>query len=236
MNVESRNLFRHERQMQQVLAATVAAGVSSSFAATLGGVLFSIEITTLYYDLGNYLKAFIASVSGSVAVSIVRTIAEGSSAYIERTFSADEIRLWQYTVCALMGVLCGFLGPVYVNFRLHMLKLARKWGKHHINHDKERRWEYVRASTKIACLVATITAVLTYFPGEYTRTRSLEKFKNLLNEGDLPDTYFEPSFGLSVDGSIFVSLFVSIVITFITAALGTSVTVPSGDFIQTAVS
>lgn len=30
---------------------------------------------------------------------------------------------WQYSVFAVMGVLCGLLGPVYVNFRLQMLKV-----------------------------------------------------------------------------------------------------------------
>ncbi|CAN0399167.1 unnamed protein product, partial [Ectocarpus sp. 8 AP-2014] len=60
----------------QVLAASVAVGLSSTFAATIGGVLFSIEITTLYYDVGNYFKAFVAAISGTVAVSVVRHLAE----------------------------------------------------------------------------------------------------------------------------------------------------------------
>lgn len=56
----------------------MAVGLSSTFAATIGGVLFSIEITTLHYDVGNYFKAFVAAISGTVAVSLVRTLAEGS--------------------------------------------------------------------------------------------------------------------------------------------------------------
>lgn len=59
-------------------------GLSSSFAATIGGVLFSIEITTLYYDIGNYFKAFVAAISGTVAVSLVRTLAEGSAVRAKR--------------------------------------------------------------------------------------------------------------------------------------------------------
>lgn len=45
--------------------------------------------------------------------------------YIERDFSKDEFRVWQYPVFAAMGVLCGFVGPLYVNFRLNMLKARR---------------------------------------------------------------------------------------------------------------
>lgn len=44
--------------------------------------------------------------------------------YIERGFSKDEFRVWQYAVFAAMGVLCGFVGPLYVNFRLNMLKVG----------------------------------------------------------------------------------------------------------------
>lgn len=44
--------------------------------------------------------------------------------YIERDFSKDEFEVWQYPVFAAMGVLCGFVGPLYVNFRLNMLKVC----------------------------------------------------------------------------------------------------------------
>lgn len=43
--------------------------------------------------------------------------------YITRDFSEDEFEVWQYPVYAAIGVLCGFLGPLYINFRLHMLKV-----------------------------------------------------------------------------------------------------------------
>ncbi|CAM9400869.1 unnamed protein product, partial [Hapterophycus canaliculatus] len=214
----------------QVLAASVAVGLSSTFAATIGGVLFSIEITTLYYDVGNYFKAFVAAISGTVAVSLLRTLVEGSPEYIERDFSKDEFRVWQYPVFAAMGVLCGFVGPLYVNFRLNMLKLGRKWGKHSIRAVPSRRWEYVRAATAVACLAATMTAVLSFFPGEFTRLTPLTTFKELLREGSLADIW---SSGFT--HNIFIALPVSIVTWIITAAMGTSVAVPSGDFIQTTV-
>eukprot|EP00903_Cladosiphon_okamuranus_P009149 g8742.t1 len=224
------DILKKETVLRQVLAATVAVGLSSTFAATIGGVLFSIEITTLYYDVGNYFKAFVAAISGTVAVSLLRTLLEGSPEYIERDFSKDEFRVWQYPVFAAMGVLCGFIGPLYVNFRLNMLKLGRKWGKHSIRTAPARRWEYVWAATSVACLAATMTAVLSFFPGRFTRLTPLTTFKELLREGDLSDTWIS-----GFTDSIFIALALSIVTWIITAALGTAVTVPSGDFIQTTV-
>lgn len=72
-----------------MLAASVAVGLSSTFAATIGGVLFSIEITTLYYDVGNYFKAFVAAISGTVAVSVLRTLAEGSAVSVRDTVASN---------------------------------------------------------------------------------------------------------------------------------------------------
>jgi len=38
--------------------------VSSTFASPIGGVLFSIEVTTNYYEISNYWKSFMAAVAG----------------------------------------------------------------------------------------------------------------------------------------------------------------------------
>lgn len=41
-----------------MLAASVAAGVTATFNAPIGGVLFSIEVTTTYYAVNDLWKAF----------------------------------------------------------------------------------------------------------------------------------------------------------------------------------
>jgi H+/Cl- antiporter ClcA len=41
-----------------MLAAAVAAGVTATFGAPIGGVLFSIEVTSTYYFVSNLWKAF----------------------------------------------------------------------------------------------------------------------------------------------------------------------------------
>lgn len=45
-----------------VLAAACAVGVTATFGAPIGGVLFSIEVTTTYYVTSNYWRAFFSSV------------------------------------------------------------------------------------------------------------------------------------------------------------------------------
>jgi chloride channel 2 len=43
---------------KQMLAASVAVGVTSSFGAPIGGTLFSIEVTATYYFVNNLWKTF----------------------------------------------------------------------------------------------------------------------------------------------------------------------------------
>lgn len=41
-----------------MLTAAVAAGVTATFGAPIGGVLFSIEVTSTYYFVSNFWKTF----------------------------------------------------------------------------------------------------------------------------------------------------------------------------------
>lgn len=91
-------MFRFPSLRRQILDAACAVGVSSTFAAPVGGVLFSIEVwcrpesaphptywfiknktqkihtqaTTNYFELSNLWKSFMAAVGG---FAVTRTIA-----------------------------------------------------------------------------------------------------------------------------------------------------------------
>ena len=55
---------------KQIMAASAAVGVSSTFNAPVGGLLFSVEVTSTYYLVANYWKSFIAAMAGSVACNL----------------------------------------------------------------------------------------------------------------------------------------------------------------------
>lgn len=44
-----------------MLTAAVASGVTATFGAPIGGVLFSIEVSSTYYMVSNLWKAFFCS-------------------------------------------------------------------------------------------------------------------------------------------------------------------------------
>lgn len=59
--------FRHiglnATRARAMLAAGVAAGVTATFGAPVGGVLFSIEVTASYYAVSGLWRAFICAVA-----------------------------------------------------------------------------------------------------------------------------------------------------------------------------
>jgi len=52
-------------QRLEILAAACAVGVASNFGAPIGGVLFSIEVTSTYFAVRNYWRGFYAAVVGA---------------------------------------------------------------------------------------------------------------------------------------------------------------------------
>lgn len=67
-----RSIGANDHLRRQVLAAGCAAGVSASFGAPVGGVLFSIEVTSTYYSISHLWKAMFTAVCGSLLFHITR--------------------------------------------------------------------------------------------------------------------------------------------------------------------
>lgn len=58
-------IYENESRNSEMLAAACAVGVGSCFAAPVGGVLFSIEVTTTYFAVRNYWRGFFTAVCGA---------------------------------------------------------------------------------------------------------------------------------------------------------------------------
>ncbi len=117
------SIFNHVRRQDgkrlEVIACACASGVSSTFGAAFGGVLFSIEFTASAYRVKNLPKACLTSVIALVALLFL-----GGSRQLARfpTGSGDEIvsaAVHSPNACevlgfALIGVLCGLSGALFV--------------------------------------------------------------------------------------------------------------------------
>ena len=59
-------IYANESRNSEMLAAACAVGVACCFGSPIGGVLFSIEVTAVYFAVRNYWRGFFAAVCGFV--------------------------------------------------------------------------------------------------------------------------------------------------------------------------
>ena len=71
-----------EARMVELLSAACAVGVSCCFAAPIGGVLFSIEVTSTYFAVRDYWRAFFGSVMSALVFRIAGKISFRNNCFL----------------------------------------------------------------------------------------------------------------------------------------------------------
>lgn len=111
-------IYENESRNSEMLAAACAVGVGACFAAPVGGVLFSIEVTTTYFAVRNYWRGFFAAVCGATIFRLLAVWFQNTDtvrAFFLTHFTADfPFDPQELFVFALMGVLGGLGGALYV--------------------------------------------------------------------------------------------------------------------------
>ncbi|EGI58484.1 Chloride channel protein 2 [Acromyrmex echinatior] len=123
-------IYENESRNCEMLAAACAVGVASCFAAPIGGVLFSIEVTTVYFAVRNYWRGFFAAVCGATMFRLLaiwfqreETITAMFATNFTMEFPFDPQEL---LVFALIGVGSGLLGAFYVWLHRQYVIFMRK--------------------------------------------------------------------------------------------------------------
>lgn len=111
-------IYENESRNSEMLAAACAVGVGACFAAPIGGVLFSIEVTTTYFAVRNYWRGFFAAVCGATIFRLLAVWFQNTDtvrAFFLTHFTADfPFDPQELFIFALMGVVCGVGGALYV--------------------------------------------------------------------------------------------------------------------------
>ncbi|XP_034488309.1 chloride channel protein 2-like isoform X3 [Drosophila innubila] len=111
-------IYENESRNSEMLAAACAVGVGACFAAPVGGVLFSIEVTTTYFAVRNYWRGFFAAVCGATVFRLLAVWFQNADTVralfltnFTTEFPFDPQELF---VFALIGFVCGLGGATYV--------------------------------------------------------------------------------------------------------------------------
>ncbi|XP_026667131.1 chloride channel protein 2 isoform X2 [Ceratina calcarata] len=123
-------IYENESRNCEMLAAACAVGVASCFAAPIGGVLFSIEVTTVYFAVRNYWRGFFTAVCGATMFRLLaiwfqreETITAMFVTNFTMDFPFDPQELF---VFALIGVGSGLGGAFYVWLHRQYVIFMRK--------------------------------------------------------------------------------------------------------------
>ncbi len=112
------SIFQHIRRQDgrrlEIIACACASGVSATFGAAFGGVLFSIEFTASAYRVKNLPKAFLTSVIAMLAILGLGASDQLSLFDQDGTWHQHNPKVFELLLFAAIGVLCGLLGAAFV--------------------------------------------------------------------------------------------------------------------------
>ncbi|KAG8197498.1 hypothetical protein JTE90_007236 [Oedothorax gibbosus] len=113
-----KGIYENESRTSEMLAAACAVGVACSFAAPIGGVLFSIEVTSVFFAVRNYYRGFFAACCGAMVWRLLAVWfkdEETITALFKTNFSVDfPFDPQELLAFALIGAFCGFAGALFV--------------------------------------------------------------------------------------------------------------------------
>ncbi|KAF4676984.1 Chloride Channel [Perkinsus chesapeaki] len=107
-----RRYYTYETFRLQLLAVAVSTGVTATFGAPVGGVIFAVEVTAIYFFVSNLSRAFYSSI---VCVLVYRISREsGIVDLFEVDFIPDWTLHWELVIFCLLAAFCGVLAGLVV--------------------------------------------------------------------------------------------------------------------------
>uniref|UniRef100_A0A7N6BTK7 Chloride channel, voltage-sensitive 2a n=1 Tax=Anabas testudineus TaxID=64144 RepID=A0A7N6BTK7_ANATE len=151
----------NELRNTEMLSAACAVGVGCCFAAPIGGVLFSIEVTSTFFAVRNYWRGFFAA---TFSAFIFRVLAvwnqeeETITALFKTRFRLDcPFDLQELPAFAILGIACGFGGALFVYLNRLIVECMRK--------QKTINKFLLRKRLVYPALVTLLVSTLTFPPG-----------------------------------------------------------------------
>ncbi|XP_063459080.1 chloride channel protein 2 isoform X7 [Pan paniscus] len=154
-------IYENESRNTEMLAAACAVGVGCCFAAPIGGVLFSIEVTSTFFAVRNYWRGFFAA---TFSAFIFRVLAvwnrdeETITALFKTRFRLDfPFDLQELPAFAVIGIASGFGGALFVYLNRKIVQVMRK--------QKTINRFLMRKRLLFPALVTLLISTLTFPPG-----------------------------------------------------------------------
>eukprot|EP00741_Cyanophora_paradoxa_P007356 tig00001126_g7116.t1 len=211
-----RNAISH----RSILAAGAAVGIVSTFGTTVGGVIFSLEVTASFYMVSEVWKCFLTCMVASIMFQFARF--HGRMEAIAPTHF-DEVP-WDWTIFLSIGVgiLSGMAGALF-NILIKEIGLV-------IKHQKK----LVKHPVLMVMGWALITGIVSWPFGQFLRNEWDETMNAMFSKDDLRDEneYWYDMFG-GEEWSIVPALFLMFVTRLVMTCTTICMPLPTGIFVPT---
>ncbi|CAJ1066100.1 chloride channel protein 2c [Xyrichtys novacula] len=231
-------IYENESRNIEMLAAACAVGVGCCFAAPIGGVLFSIEVTSTFFAVRNYWRGFFAA---TFSAFIFRVLAvwnrdeETITALFKTRFRLDfPFDLQELPAFAVIGIASGFGGALFVYLNRLIVQFIRK--------QKAINRFLMKKRLLYPALVTLLVSTLTFPPGfgqfMAGRLTQKESLVTLLDNRTWAKQGIAEEFDYIGNSAawkhpqvnVFVTLVLFIIMKFWMSALATTIPVPCGAF------
>ncbi|KAM9582956.1 chloride channel protein 2 isoform 2-T2 [Trichechus inunguis] len=231
-------IYENESRNTEMLAAACAVGVGCCFAAPIGGVLFSIEVTSTFFAVRNYWRGFFAA---TFSAFIFRVLAvwnhdeETITALFKTRFRLDfPFDLQELPAFAVIGIASGFGGALFVYLNRRIVQVMRK--------QKTINRFLMKKRLLFPALVTLLISTLTFPPGfGQFMAGQLSQKETLVTLFD-NRTWVRQGLGEELEppgtsqawspprANVFLTLVIFILMKFWMSALATTIPVPCGAF------
>uniref|UniRef100_A0A8C9XW69 Chloride channel, voltage-sensitive 1a n=1 Tax=Sander lucioperca TaxID=283035 RepID=A0A8C9XW69_SANLU len=221
-----------------ILTVGCAVGVGCCFGTPLGGVLFSIEVTSTYFAVRNYWRGYFAATFSAFifrVLSVFNKDAVTITALFRTNFRMDfPFDLQELPAFAIIGISCGFLGAFFVYLNRQVVLFMR------------RPNAMTRFLTKhrliFPAVVTLVIATLTFPPGfgqfmagELMPRECINSLFDNFTWTKISGSPPPGGLGLSAawlhpDVSVFLVLLLFLIMKFWMSAVATTMPIPSGAF------
>lgn len=213
---------------RDILAAAAAAGVAATFGAPIGGVLFSIEVTSSYFMVSAYWKGFFCATCGAVLfqqLGIFSHNRDNSVSLFTTSFEPLPYNFVEYIPFIVVSLVCGVLGGFYVRFQRYILHVTSQSSVCGLESPACFKW--VPKYVALGIFVAFLTASIEYPFGSFLGIGLKHAIDDLFHEGNLDEKLVTHADDWA-SGSLNMNLLVFIVFKFVFSACNCVLPLPYG--------
>ncbi|XP_052224832.1 chloride channel protein 2-like [Dreissena polymorpha] len=233
-----KSVYENESHRMEMLAAACAVGVSGTYAAPIGGVLFSIEVTATYFAVRNYWRGFFGAACVAVVFRLLafwfnytETFTALIKTSLQTQFPFDPVELLAFS---FIGVACGLIGALFILCHRRIILFTRK-NKTLSAFLQRSRFIYPGVVVLFVTSCTFPAGIGQFFASHLTHRKALGEFFSNLTWSDnkannLNDEAILRNWNLPAT-NIYVTLVLFIINTFWMTAICNTLPIPAGVFV-----